>query len=320
MKKYLNIFVLFSLLFMASCSVDHHAKTSNYEYDKYTEKTVTFNHVVGTMVIGKHNTQQSKTILMLHGFASSRNEVGDLYKKLAFKLAERGYNTLRIDFRGYGDTKIATAKTSYTTMVIDARNAVKYLRKMGVKNIAVQGFSLGSDVAISAFSHDKSIKNMVLWSTPKTTMAQYYEIKKADRIKAYNKGKVNIDLGWRKITLSKNFFESLKKWNVRLEFAAYKGKSLLIAGGNDPLHRDLKVFKQLNKNAHTITIKHTGHIYGVLNEDTRQSKERVLIHRTVRWFARNFKEPRQRLHKRKHRKHHKKKRGHKTKHGHKHYA
>lgn len=43
-------------------------------------------------------------VLMLHGFASVRDEVGEMYKRLAAELGERGIASLRIDFRGWGES------------------------------------------------------------------------------------------------------------------------------------------------------------------------------------------------------------------------
>jgi len=41
-------------------------------------------------------------VLLLHGFASSKDEVGNMYAREAKALAEKGIASLRIDFAGFG--------------------------------------------------------------------------------------------------------------------------------------------------------------------------------------------------------------------------
>ncbi len=48
--------------------------------------------------IGMSADVEFPAVLMLHGFGSSKDEVGDMYKREARYLARRGYASLRIDF------------------------------------------------------------------------------------------------------------------------------------------------------------------------------------------------------------------------------
>ena len=246
-------------------------------------KNLTFDGVAATHVIAKGNTKKSATVLMLHGFASSKDEVGSLYKKLASSLASQGINSLRIDFRGFGDTKMPMEKMTVDTMIVDAKNAAKYLETLGVTKISVQGFSLGSEIALISFSDNPLIKNLSLWSTPYSLMGQYNEIEKKDRDIAYKSGKVNIDLGWTKIDLSKEFFESLKVYKPIDDFEKFQGDTLLISGQTDSLAGVPQAFaKQYPlKKITTITIASADHIYNVLDETT---KEVTLIEFTTAWF------------------------------------
>jgi len=277
MKKILNIVMMLGIFFSI--------KTLNYA--EKLEKKVTFNDIVATHVIADGNTEKSETVIMLHGFASSRDEVGGLYKKLADGLAEKGINSIRIDFRGFGETTIPSTKATATTMIEDARNTYKYLKKLGVEKISIQGFSLGSDIAILAFAENKDILKMTLWSTPADIMDQFYEIEKKDRDIAYSNGIVDLDLGWRKLSLSKEFFESLKKYNVKQEFKKFNGNVYFIAGGIDELKDDPFELEKVtkNKNIDIYIVKGGDHIYHSLDEN--QTQANLVVSKSVDWYIKN---------------------------------
>src|SRR5688500_13427252 len=66
-------------------------------------------------------------VVMLHGFASSRDEVGGLFAQQAAALAAEGIASLRIDFRGYGESEGDMADTTLEGLIADAATARSYL-------------------------------------------------------------------------------------------------------------------------------------------------------------------------------------------------
>src|SRR5687767_10964644 len=66
-------------------------------------------------------------VLMLHGFASHKDEVGDMYLREARALAQRGIASLRIDFAGTGDSQQPYTDNTWTGMVADAVTAYDWL-------------------------------------------------------------------------------------------------------------------------------------------------------------------------------------------------
>jgi len=255
-----------------------------------TEETVKLSNTVGTFVrAGNH----APAVLLLHGFASSRNEVGDLYANLAKGLAEKGISSLRIDFRGWGESGYPMEKSTVANMLEDANEALSYLHgRKDVKSVAVHGFSLGCGTAIElAAARSKDVAAMGLWSCITTYDSQYEELEEisaASVKQALDEGKAEFDLGWSKITLGKEFFESLKGHDLGAAYQQYPGKVLIIDGAEDSLVVSLKFYGDLAPDrTTTYAVPNADHIYKVLTDDKAPSTE--LLAKTVEWYAANLK-------------------------------
>ncbi len=278
--------VVLALLLLASCQTTAGSKGDT----AIAEERVNLSNTVGTFVrAGSH----APAVLLLHGFASSKDEVGDLYKVLAHALAEKGISSLRIDFRGWGESAFPMEQSTTANMLEDADEALTYLRnRKDVSTVAVHGFSLGCGTAIElAASRPKDISVMGLWSCITTYDSEYDELEEisADSVRrALSDGKADFDLGWRTITLGKAFFESLKGHDLARSYAQFPGKVLIIDGAEDSLVVSLKFFGDIAP-ARTTTFAVPGadHIYKVLTDDKGPST--VLIDKTIAWYTANLK-------------------------------
>ena len=75
-------------------------------------------------------------VLLLHGFTGSRNELPTdsvsegVFARTATRLAEAGYASLRIDFRGSGESTadLSFAETTFEGQVADALTAIDWLQ------------------------------------------------------------------------------------------------------------------------------------------------------------------------------------------------
>lgn len=115
------------------------------------------------------NTKDNKipVVLMCHGLGGNKVGKGRLYVTLAEKLATLGIGTLRIDFRGSGDSEGNFSAMTIESEVSDALTALDYLQNLPfVDNtrIAVFGRSLGGLVAVMAAKRFGSIKSIALWA------------------------------------------------------------------------------------------------------------------------------------------------------------
>lgn len=105
-------------------------------------------------------------VLWLHGFTGHRVESHRLFVEGARRLASRGVASLRIDFRGCGESDGDFADTTISTQVADAHAALAWLSahdRVDAAAIALLGFSLGSTIC-SQLADVPGPLAMVLWS------------------------------------------------------------------------------------------------------------------------------------------------------------
>ena len=229
-------------------------------------------------------------VLMLHGFASQKDEVGDMYKRLAAELGARGIASLRFDFRGWGESAGDMVESTVTGQVEDAATAYAYLTGLDfvdAERVGVLGFSLGGSIAVfSAGEHPDWYRSMALWSTFGELHDIFVEeLGQENFDKAAAEGQVTIDLGWREVTLGAGFFESLDAYNTEAEFAKYKGAMLNVAGTEDGSYDWQSWFLESAQGELRAAYAVTGadHIYAVLSDD--QTFANNVIVTTADWFV-----------------------------------
>jgi len=106
--------------------------------------------------------QRFPAFVLLHGFGS--NKAGSWLKIAADLMAKWGYATLRIDFRGCGESEGARARVICLEQVEDTKNAVTFLQSrpdIDGARIGVFGHSFGAAVAVYAGGVDKRIAAVI---------------------------------------------------------------------------------------------------------------------------------------------------------------
>jgi uncharacterized protein len=244
-----------------------------------------------TGILNQPSTANS-AVLMLHGFGSQKDEVGNMYKNLAAALAEQNIASLRIDFRGFGKSDGDTGSTTVDLQVEDARVAHDYLSNLeGIDSarIGVMGFSLGGGIAILSATEADRYKSMATWSSVGDFTQDFMGILGQPAFdEAASDGVVGLDLGWRTIVLKQDFFSSLAAHNLAEAIANYPGAFLSIAGSEDfsAAYAEDFVASAKGESKEAWIVDGGDHIYGVLGED--QSMANSVIQKTVEWFAKTL--------------------------------
>lgn len=276
-----GMFIVFGSMFAPSISI---ADTT------YKEETVDLETGIEGIICQPEAIKPIPSVLMLHGFASSKNEVGNLYARLAKRLCENGIGSLRIDFRGGGNsTGLTMQQSSIETMIDDAETAYHYLKTQQWSDSArmgIVGFSLGGGITIvTSAQHPARYKSLVTWSSVGDFHQDFLASLGQDNFdRADKQGVVNIDLGWRNVTLGQTFFSTLDNYDLREEIKKYPGAYLAIAGSEDfsSSYTNAYVASAAGKNKQGTIIEGADHIFGVLEED--QTTAEQVIKTTLEWF------------------------------------
>lgn len=110
---------------------------------------------------------QFPAVLICHGFGGHKVGRYRLYVNIAQRLAEMGIGTLRIDFRGSGDSEGEFSEMTLEGETSDALRALHFLAEHAQVNesrIGMIGRSLGGAVAVMAASRFQTIKSICLWA------------------------------------------------------------------------------------------------------------------------------------------------------------
>lgn len=243
-------------------------------------------------------------VIMLHGTASQKNEVGGLYQRLAAQLAQVGIASLRIDFAGTGDSPVDYRYYSLISAVNDALTGVNFLAAqsdINSEHLGVIGFSQGGLIAQRAALADSRLQALVAWSSVggdgigpfAFLFEQYYAEAQAN-------GFAVVHFDWRPAPLyfGLQWFDEVKAQTTLSDMAAYQGKLLAIAGAADPLvpyQSSIALIEHSSsKNAEMHLIKDADHMFNVLGSGGEnglaadQSAAELLLTITREWLERNL--------------------------------
>ena len=230
------------------------------------------------------------SVLLLHGWNSDMNEVGNLYANLAGRLAERGIASFRISFSGEGARTGYMVSSTFDSRVAEAEASLQFMkRKFPKAALGVQGYSLGGLTAMGLVGrYPDAFKTMVLWAAAAEMRINGDSAYDAAVKKAMKDGAA-VYKDWTDITLTREFISSFIGVNVESNLELYTGALLTIRGDQDFLpRRDPEWLKLAPTNDKAfILMGGADHIFHVLDRAKPGHSER-LLQSTTNWFDRTL--------------------------------
>jgi alpha/beta superfamily hydrolase len=212
------------------------------------EETVTIDTPLGP-VIGTLETpagDPAPVVLLLHGFTGTRDELPvattdeGVFSRTARLLAEQGFASLRIDFRGSGESPGSFADTTFEGQVADGLAALDWLEASPAvdgQRLGLIGWSQGGLVATAVAGRSDKPDALVLWAAvadPEATFGGILGVETIPKGLEAGDAALPVTLPWgAEIELKRGFFESITTFDPPAELASFAGPLLIAHGTED---------------------------------------------------------------------------------------
>lgn len=199
---------------------------------------------IGTLALPEG--EPAPVVLLLHGFTGSRDELPipnteeGVFGRTARLLGENGYASLRIDFRGSGESiaDMTFEATTFEGQVADALAAVEYLRSLDTvdgEDVFVIGWSQGGLVASAVAGRSGTLDAVALWQAVGYPTATFGGLLGDEALSAGMAAApdetITASLPWGvDIALNGAFFDGVESFDPIAEIAAYPGPLFVTKG------------------------------------------------------------------------------------------
>lgn len=287
--RYMSVFLLLVVATMVSAqdeasttAIFEELQTAEPQYG-VVEETITFENqgqtIVGTLALPDGGDSPYPVVLLFHGFKGERDElpiVGvdeGMYTRTARALAGQGYASLRLDFRGSGESEGDWADTTFQGQISDAIAALGYLEtldEIDSGRIGIIGLSQGGLVA-AVTAQDPRVDTVVLWSAVANPPLSYTGILGPEVMAEglVTEGELSVTLPWGEETsMRRPFFEDIYNIDPIAEISDYTGPLMVVGGERDttvaPMPYAAEIYTTYHEGPEMLVMVDGDHVFDVL--------------------------------------------------------
>lgn len=237
--------------------------------------------IVGTLELPEGETP-APVALLLHGFTGSRDELAvagtdeGVFSRTARKLAEAGVASLRIDFRGSGESGGEWSDTTFSGQIADAVAALDWLRgqpEVDAARTSVLGWSQGGLVAAHLAAERRDVAALALWAPAQNPLWNFTGFLGPEAtsaaLAAAPSTEMTVPLPWGgETTLRAAFWHEMTMTDPVAAAARYPGPLLVIVGTRDavvtPQPAAGEIFLAYHDGPEELVVLDTDHAFDVL--------------------------------------------------------
>jgi alpha-beta hydrolase superfamily lysophospholipase len=243
---------------------------SNYECELKI-KTPDKKFIYGTLGLPKKKT--SKLVIFVHGLAST--ELWPTMLLASWYFRQRGYAYFRINLYDWRKGARTLMSSDLKQHALDTITAVKYLKRLGYKNIYAVGHSFGGLTLLR--SDTSNFKAISLWDC--SSFIEYNPVKRIKYLKKtkhpYMPGSYELAMSERYINGMKNFpneLDLISKIIAPTQICYADGRKGMLIKSSKRYYKSLSAPKEL------VPIKNSSHSF------TEEGIGEVLFKNTKAWF------------------------------------
>lgn len=247
---------------------------------KAEEIPVTFQSEGAQLVGMLHKVESEKIVIMCHGFTGTKSESKRLFVEAARDLASRGFNALRFDFYGSGDSEGEFKDFLVSHNIANLKDAIIWTQEKGYEQIAVLGLSLGAATAILTVA-DQPVDALITWSAVPEMNLLYDHIVN-DLIDKGNENEPFEYDGWQ---LNREFLNDANQYDIKTALSQITTPKCIMQGTADsPIFVDgfLDFQKIVSPPANFMEFPNAGHTF------QKPVHRRQVIKQTTLWLLRHM--------------------------------
>jgi len=230
-------------------------------------------------------------VFFFHGFAGNKCGSHRIYVNLATALSKIGIASLRIDFRGCGDSEGEIKEMTLESEISDALLACTFIESQPSLDASRLGFigkSLGGAVAVMTANRYKNVKSIALWAPVFSAQQWKKEWEKA-KLKMEKKVAADEAIRINGEIAGEGFVKEMFAMQLDKELAEIESVPLMhIHGEGDTIvgveHAELfrKHRHQSKGHSHFIRMPHADHDFSIIE------MQRQAIEETCQWFKKTL--------------------------------
>ena len=239
--------------------------------------------IAGTLHLPSRS-RRCPAVAMFHGFTGQRCEANFIYVELSRRLEKAGIASLRIDFRGSGESDGRFQDMTPLSELSDAVTALAQLakiRRVDPKRLGVLGISLGGLVAAMAAGDCPRVKSAVLWSAVARPLAVLKSMSTGKQMSdLVKRGRADFD----GLYVGRRFLRAVRDIDAPAALARSSAAVLIVHGTNDTIvpFSDSSIYLEAAAShlscVHRLAVKGADHTFSSV------VWRNIVLAATVKWF------------------------------------